>query len=150
MHYEYIAGYVDGILVFSKNPMQIIGCLKLAHHLQEVSLPAYFLVQRYEEGQERYARTYTLNKYQRVEELFCIQLKSFETPMANNDHPEMDDSGLMNHDDHSSYHIMLIGHGLWAVTSGRFDVMYAIQTMARFFAAPKQEHIKNAQRFWLP
>ena len=36
---------------------------------------------------------------------------------------------------------MLIGCGQWTVTLGRFDVMYAIQTMAKFSVAPKQEHI---------
>ena len=87
------------------------------------------------------AKTYNANVCQRVEELFNIQLKSYETPMALDDHPENDNSGILNHDDHSRYW-MLIGCEQWAVTLGRFDVMYATQTMARFSAAPKQEHMK--------
>ena len=74
-----------------------------------------------------------------IEELIGIHLKSYETPLANDCHPEMDDSGLLNND-HSRY-CMLIGSGEWAVTLGRFDVIYAIQTMARFSAAPKQEQM---------
>jgi len=35
--------------------------------------------------------------------------------MALDDHPETDDSGALNHDDHSRYQ-MLIGCGQWAVT----------------------------------
>jgi len=56
----------------------------------------------------------------------------------------MDDSGsALNNDDHSRCH-MLIGCGQWAVTLRRiYDVMYATQTMARFSAAPKQEHLKR-------
>ena len=49
------------------------------------------------------ARTYIANICQRVEELFNIQLKSYETFMASDDLPEMDDSGTLNHDDHSRY-----------------------------------------------
>ena len=66
--------------------------------------------------------------------------------MASDDHPEIDDSGTLNHDDQHSRYQMLIGCGQWAVTLGRFDVMYATQTMARFSAAPKQEHMKRMLR----
>ena len=91
-------------------------------------------------------KTYITDVCQRVKELFNIQLKSYKTPVASNDHPEIDDSGtLINHDDHSRYQ-MLIGCGQWAVTLGRFDVMYATQIMARFSAAPKQEHTKRMLR----
>ena len=54
----------------------------------------------------------------------------------NDDHPEIDASGFLNHDDHSRNH-MLTGYGQWGATLGRFDVMYDIQTMPRFSAAPK-------------
>jgi hypothetical protein len=74
-----------------------------------------------------------------------IDLKSYETPMATNDHPELDDSGLLNHDDHSKYR-MLIGCGQWAIILGHLDVMYAVQTMARFSHAPKQGHLNRMLR----
>ena len=151
-HYEYLARYVDDILVFSKDPMKIIECLKVTYPLQGVGLPEYYLggdfkVQKRDRGDTITvcAKTYISNVCQRVEELFNVKLKSYETPMASDDHPEMDDSGLLNHDDHSRYR-MLIGCGQWAVTLGRFDVMYATQTMARFSAAPKQEHMKRMLR----
>ena len=47
--------------------------------------------------------------------------KSFETPMASRDHTELDDPGLLTNDEHL----------------GRFDIMFAIQTLARFGAAPQ-------------
>jgi hypothetical protein len=74
-----------------------------------------------------------------------VVLKSYETPMATGDHPETDDTGFLNSDDHSKYR-MLIGCGQWAITLGRFDTMFAIQTMARFSAAPKQGHINRMLR----
>lgn len=54
-HYEYIATYVDEMLVFSKDPMKIFECLKVAYPLQGVGLPEYYLggdfkVQRRDKG----------------------------------------------------------------------------------------------------
>jgi len=67
--------------------------------------------------------------------------------MATGDHPEMDDTGFLNNDEHSKYR-MLIGCGQWAITLGRFDVMFSIQTMARFTAAPRQGHITRVLRIF--
>ena len=41
---------------------------------------------------------------------------------------------------------MLIGAGIWAVTLGRFDVHYAISTMARFNILPREGHLKELLR----
>jgi hypothetical protein len=143
---------VDDILVFLKEPMIIIDCLKITYPLQGVGQPEYYLggdfkVQKREAGDTitLSAKTYIENVCQKIEELFHISLKSYDTPMASDDHPETDDSGLLNYDDHSRYR-MLIGCGQWAITLGRFDVMYAVQTMARFSAAPKQEHLRRMLR----
>ena len=90
--------------------------------LQGVGLPEYYLegnfkVQKRDRGDTITVcdKTYIANVCQRVEELFNIQLKSYETPMALDDHPEIDYSGALNHDYHSRYW-RLIGHGQWAVT----------------------------------
>ena len=115
--------------------MKIIKCLKVTNPIQGVGLPEYYIgsdykVQKRDRGDTITvcARTFIANICQRVEELFNIQLKSYETPMASDDHLEMDDSGTINHDDYSRNR-MLIGCGQWAVTLGRIDVMYAPQTI---------------------
>jgi len=54
-----------------------------------------------------YARTCIFNVCQRIEELQGILLKSYETQMTNDDCPETDISGLLNHDDHSRYHMLI-------------------------------------------
>ena len=41
---------------------------------------------------------------------------------------------------------MLIGCGQWSITLGRLDVMFAIQTMARFSAVPKEGHLARMLR----
>ena len=109
--------------------MKIIECLKVTYPLQGIGLPEYYLggdfeVQKRDGGNNNTvcAITYISSVCQRIEELFHLSLKSYETPVASEDHPEVDDSGLLNHDDHSRYW-MLIGCGQWSVTQGRYDVM---------------------------
>ena len=42
-HWEYIATYVDDLLVFSKEPMQIIDTIKKTYDLKGVGAPEYYL-----------------------------------------------------------------------------------------------------------
>ena len=42
-HWEYIATYVDDLLVFSKDPMQIIDKIKETYDLKGVGAPEYYL-----------------------------------------------------------------------------------------------------------
>lgn len=151
-HYEYIARYVDDILVFSKKPDEIIDKLKQKYFLQGIGTPEYYLgadFKLYKKGEVETitvcAKTYVTNVCKQIEELIGIPLKGYETPMASDDHPELDDSGFLNNVDHSKYR-MLIGSGQWAINLSRFDIMYAIQTLAQYAAAPREGHLKRALR----
>ena len=42
-HYEYLARYIDDILVWSNDPMTVIGELRKAYMLKDVGSPEYFL-----------------------------------------------------------------------------------------------------------
>ena len=42
-HYEYIAVYVDDLLVFSKDPIKVIETLRTEYDLKGVGLPEYYL-----------------------------------------------------------------------------------------------------------
>ena len=42
-HWEYIATYVDDLLVFSKRPMEILEKKRETHDLKGVGAPAYYL-----------------------------------------------------------------------------------------------------------
>ena len=76
-----------------------------------------------------------------------VSLRIYETPMSTGDHPENDDSGYLNSDEHSRYG-MLIGCAQWSITLGRIGVTFAVQTMARFTAAPKEGHMKRMLRLF--
>jgi hypothetical protein len=55
------------------------------------------------------------------------------------DHPELDCSELLNHEDTKIYQ-SLIGALQWVVQLGRIDIT-AVMTMSRFRAAPGQGHM---------
>jgi hypothetical protein len=42
-HYEYLATYVDEILIWSKDPMTIIKSLEKTNMLNSVDIPDYYL-----------------------------------------------------------------------------------------------------------
>ena len=122
---------MDDILIFTKEPQELMKCLQVTYPLQGVGVPEYYLggdfkIVMRENKVEMFtfcAKTYISNVCERIERLIGIGLKSYETPMATGDHPEIDDSGYLNNDEHSKYR-MLIGCGQWAITLGRFDVMF--------------------------
>ena len=102
--------YVDDILIFSKEPLELIKCIQVTYPLQGVGVPEYslggdFKIVKRARGMETFtfcAKTYISNVCEQIELwLMEIILKSYETPMATGDHPEMDDTGFLNNDDHS-------------------------------------------------
>jgi hypothetical protein len=61
------------------------------------------------------------------------------------DHPELDCSELLNHEDTKIYQ-SLIGALQWVVQLGRIDIITAVMTMSRFRAAPRQGHMDRVRR----
>ena len=113
--------YVNGILIFSKEPLELVKCLQITP-LQGVGVPEYhlggdFKIVKRTNSVETFTfctKTYISNVYEWIEWLMGIVLKSYETPMATGDHPEIDDSGFLNSDEHSKYR-MHIGCGQWPI-----------------------------------
>jgi len=67
--------------------------------------------------------------------------------METGDHPELDESDLLDSEQISIYQ-MLIGSAQWAITIGRFDIQYATNTMARFNQLPREGHLKRVLRIF--
>ena len=82
---------------------------QVTYPLQGVGVPEYYLggdfkIQKRQNEVDTFtfcAKTYLANVCGRIETLMGVVLKSFETPMATGDHPKMDDSGLLNNEEHS-------------------------------------------------
>ena len=84
------------------------------------------------------------NNYQQI---FGTQPKQASSPLVKGDHPELDNSELLEIEDMKIYQ-SLIGALQWTVQIGRFDVATAVMTMSRFRAAPRQGHMDRVKRIY--
>ena len=71
--------------------------------------------------------------------------QNIQSPLEKGDHPEIDDSPLLDGDGIAKYQ-SLIGTLQWTITLGRFDVATAVMTMSGFRAAPREGHLERVKR----
>jgi hypothetical protein len=153
---EYIASYVDDIIVISKDAMDVINKFKETYSLKGVGVPEYYLGGNFHRVDDPEliamdiktalsAETYIKNTLEKFERTFGEELKLFKTPMAENAHPELDESERLS-SEHATLYRAIIGSLNWTVILGRFDIMYATNTLARFSIAPRHEQLQMAKR----
>ena len=167
-HYEYLATYVDDLLVFSREPLKIIKEVQKDFLLTEAGKPEYYLggdfhttkdIDGIEEANDDdtaphlsskwlkegvkiafSARTYISQCMSKLETMMNTTFSEKKSPMSELYHPETDDSPLVNKEDQSKFR-SLIGCANWLITLGRFDINYAVNTLSRFSMAPRQGHL---------
>jgi len=156
--YEYIAVYVDDLIVASRDPMSVIEEVKTIGNFQlkGVGEPEYYLggdierKKRKDTG-ELYtkisAKTYITNICEKIERIFKIKLKNYHSPLEGGYHPELDQTDLLDEEGITNYR-MLIGSLNWTVTLGRFDIMFLVVAMARYNAMPREGHLKTCLRIF--
>jgi hypothetical protein len=91
-HYEYLATYVDDILIWNKDPMAVIKSLEKTYMLKIVDIPEYYLSGNVEFLGEAWknqwiglalpAKTYIQNVCPTFEGLFGKNFKPINTPMS--------------------------------------------------------------------
>jgi len=151
-HYEYIAIYVDDLMIASKNPKAITDELmnRFQFKLKGTGPLTFHLgcdYYRDDDGvlcvsPKKYIEQF-LSSYQRI--FGKPPNMKFRSPLEPNDHPELDTSDELDMDDTVLYQ-SLIGGFQWAVSLGRFDLAVSVQTMSSFRAAPRKGHLERAQR----
>ena len=152
-HYEYIAVYVDDLLIASRNPKAITDTLESApinFKLKGTGPLSFHLGCDYfrdEDGTLCYGpRKYIDRMVQAYESLFGTKPSTkYTSPLEKNDHPELDTSDLLDEDGIAQYQ-SLIGVLQWTITLGRFDIGTAVMTMSGFRVAPRQGHMKRIRR----
>ena len=150
-HYEYIAVYVDDLLIASKNPQKVIDMLTDKNNFKlkgtgpiEFHLGCDFF--RDKDGVLCMApRKYIDKCVGNYERMFGEKPKKASSPLVKGDHPELDTSELLDTAGQRIYQ-SLIGSLQWAIQIGRFDVATATMTMSRFRAAPRQGHLDRVKR----
>jgi hypothetical protein len=149
-HYEYIAVFVDDLLVISRDPEKVMEEIK--YQKKNVEPPRYYngadMCINPEFGYWQIsAKTYVTNTCEKIEKLFEIKLKNYGSPMETGDHPEIDESDLLDPEEITKYQ-MLVGCAQWAVSLGRYNIQFATNLMARFAQSPRTGHMKRMFRLF--
>ena len=149
-HHEYVATYVDDLLVFAKAPMELIDTLKKKYILKGVGEPEYYLgadlvdLRKWKQEGVTYAlgaETYTKRIVAQVEKEIGHELYERNTPLPENYHPETDETPLLNSKT-ASFYRSITGALNWVVTLCRADLAHSNQLMARYNAVPREGHLK--------
>ena len=152
-HYEYIACYVDDLLIVSRSPEKIIESLQADPHkfklkgTGEVKFHLGCDFFRDEEGVMCVGpKTYIERMGLQYVDLFGEQPKQkYSSPVEKNDHPELDMSPLLPAEGIVKYQ-SLIGALQWVITLGRFDISVAIMSLSSFRVAPREGHLDRLKR----
>ena len=152
--YEYLAIYVDDLFIAAQDPDQIIQSLKedfklkvkgdgpLSHHIGA----------DYTWDKDNTLVCQPKNYIERLAESYHSIIKqnppkNMRTPLDKNDHPELDDSELLEGNSIQHY-LTMIGQLQWIVNLGRFDIHAQVTTMSRVRSAKRKEHLVRLRRVY--
>ena len=152
-HYEYIAVYVDDLLIASKNPQGIIDYLlseDIGFKLKGTGLVKFHLGCDYYRDDEGVLCVGPHKYIDRMVDSYTQMFgekprQKYQSPLEKNDHPELDTSPLLSEDGISQYQ-SLIGILQWTITLGRFDVGTSVMSMSSFRVAPREGHLERLKR----
>jgi hypothetical protein len=153
--YEYIAFYVDDLVIAAKDPKGITDILMDKHKfkLKGTGPISYHLgcdFSRDSDGIMCMAPNKYIEKMvSTYEQMFgCKPCTRVSSPLEKGDHPEIDTSELLNKKGFQQYQ-SLIGAMQWAVSIGRINITAAaIKTRSGFFTAPRIGHLDRAKRVY--
>ena len=91
------------------------------------------------------AHTYINNWTKNLERMCNTTFKPTSVLMNPLHHAETDVSELCSPAEHSKYR-SLLGSANWVITLGRFDINYAVNTLAQYCVAPRKGHLEALQR----
>jgi hypothetical protein len=148
--YEYIAVYVDDLCLVMKDPQAFINSLKEKYgfKLKGVGPLEYHLGTKYGRDSDGTLYASSQRYIEKMTDSFTNMFPNeklntkLKSAIPKNDHPELDDSPPSNNVDTAKY-LSMIGALHWVVTLGRFDVMTATTSLAKFRMEPRQGHLER-------
>ena len=151
-HYEYVACYVDDLLIASKNPKAITDALQAAPHNFKLKGTGP-VTQHLGCSFDREDGVLCMGPKKYIDRVDAQYLALFgekpshkvTSPIEKNDHPELDMTPLLDADGVTKYQ-SLIGALQWAITLGRFDIGVAVMSLSSFRAAPRVGHLDRLKR----
>ncbi len=123
--YDYISTYVDDFLITAKDPWMYMKQLQEMYLIKEPKVPDFYLGATYtgdSEGEWSItARDYIKEAIKQIEGKLGITIREEKTPIKAGDHPEEDDSPILNNELHTEYQ-SIMGMLQWVVSLCRIDV----------------------------
>ena len=98
---------------------------------------------------EMSSHMYVKNICGKIEKLLEINLKNYGSPIEYVDHPELDETNILDNQQIPVYQ-MLIGCAQWAITLGHFDIQYATMILSRYSIQPREGHLKCVENIRIP
>jgi hypothetical protein len=135
--YEYIAVYVDNLLIAARDPNSIVQKLQEKHKLKlkDVGSLTYHLGCNYFHNMDSTLcygpRKYIEKIMGQYENMFGCKPREYTSHLEKGDHPEFECSDELDNKGIKRYQTM-IGCLQWAVSLGQFDIQTATMTMLRF------------------
>jgi hypothetical protein len=149
--YDYISTYVDDFLITALDPWMYMKRLQEIYVIKDPKTPDVYLGATYTGDPSNNwsinAKQYIRESIRQIEKGLGIQIREEKTPMKTNDHPEEDESPILDNDMHREYQ-SLIGMLQWAVSLCRIDICYAVSSMSRFCSCPREGHFSRLLRIW--
>src|SRR5687767_1105052 len=157
-HYEYIACYVDDVIVFLQDPLLVIQDLKKIYVMNDIGKPRFYLggdvVELGPEWEKEgisecfSAETYIQNALPKLAKSCGLEdFKKWSTPFGDEYHAELDETDLLSAHQTSVYKSLLRSAN-WIIMLGRFDIAYATNTLSRYSMAPHKGHMTTLQRIF--
>lgn len=161
--HDYIGTHTDDLMIVAKDPKRWMNAIQAVYTVKSIGPPEFHLGCDYKQCEDGTwmigTKTYVAEALKKVTSLLGLEpenpredgnygkLGTEKTPMVSTLKPELDASNLCSLEDHRLYQ-QLIGISQWLITCGRLDLCFAVNSLSRFNAAPREGHLKAATRIF--
>ena len=147
--YEYIATHVDDVICVGNNPSKYIMELKKKFPIRNIAEnPEYYLGNDIKIQPDNTIKI-SLKKY--ISEVINKHEKKYgplrkeKTPYMHNDHPELDNSTLLDEEGKTKFQ-SIMGICQWISIARRLDICFAVSSLSRFASKPREGHLTRASK----
>ena len=112
-YYKYIAAQVDNLLIASKDSVKIIQKIEDTYELKGIGIPEYYPGGDVSPGKINGAKyiaisskIYIKRLMEKIEKIMSWDLRKYNSPEDPDYHPELDESELLNEENHTIYRMV--------------------------------------------
>jgi hypothetical protein len=152
--YDFLCHFVDDFLYAGPEAQGVVDGIKAKYTVtRDEDIPVYYLgldvtVNETRTGFILSTRKYMTKCIPQIEALIGRKLGKASTPTIYDWRPaEYDESPLLSPSE-VHIHQQVLGKGIWLVTCGRVDIMYAVMTLSRYTHEARKQHMQDLIRIF--